>query len=52
MTVLLDLYRNLVGSPPAGLEWLEYFFLNLFVFFGLWLIYKIMHEFFHAFIKH
>lgn len=52
MTALIELYRNLVGAPPAGLEWLEYLFLNLFVFFSLWLVYKILHEFFHSFDKH
>lgn len=52
MDNLYSLYESIVGSIPPGLEWLAFFFINLFLMFGLWLVYKILHEFFHAFDKH
>lgn len=40
---MLDILRNLVGSAPAGLEFLEYIFSFVLVMFGIFVVAYIAH---------
>lgn len=40
---MLDILRQLVGSAPAGLEFLEYIFSFVLVMFGLFIVAYIAH---------
>lgn len=40
---MLDILRSLIGSAPAGLEFLEYIFSFVLVVFGLFIVAYIAH---------
>lgn len=49
MTELLELIRSLLGTVPAGYEFLEYIVLFVLLLFGLFIVFGIMRAFFGLF---
>lgn len=46
---MLEALRSLIGSPPSGLEFIEYFVLVGFVVASIYFIYKIISIIFNIF---
>jgi len=44
---MIEYLQNLIGSPPQGLEFLEYIFGGILVLFGIYVVYKILYVFLH-----
>lgn len=49
--ILIDGLREVVGSAPSGLEFLEYTFAVILVLIGLFLVVDLIRNFFNIFVK-
>ncbi len=38
---MLEAFKNIIGSPPLGFEFAEYFFSFALVLFGLFIVYRL-----------